>query len=261
MLDPIALASPHVGPITHTEPVNGFAGNQTYRLHTPTGIYYLKASSTAPQEARALELAHSVGVPAPQVVALSLNPPHLISRELPGRPLPGNPASDLPPHLTAVLREAGECLRRVHTLGDPSASWASRLRATLDDLDVLPGPLAERVREAVPDFVASVSGVTPVLLHGDLHPRHLYAVDGRLAGILDWGDAMYGDPLFDLARFSMAGPAATSAFLAGYGAADVPERTLSFYRVLWSLMALQAEHRAGGDWFRPHLNAIAGELS
>jgi aminoglycoside phosphotransferase (APT) family kinase protein len=253
MLDPVALASPHVGPITRVEPVNGFAGNQTFRLHTPAGTYYLKCSATAAEEAQACELAHSVGVPAPHVVALSLNPAHLITSALPGEPL-----ADLSP---AILRAAGECVRRVHTLTDPSASWAPRLQATLDDLGVLPTRLAERVREVVPGFIASVAGVKPVLLHGDLHPRHLYAADGQLTGILDWGDAMYGDPLFDLARFSMAGPAATSAFMTGYGAIDAAERTLSSYRVLWSLMALQAEHRAGGDWFQTHLDAIARELS
>ncbi|WP_328999796.1 aminoglycoside phosphotransferase family protein [Kribbella sp. NBC_00709] len=255
MLDPVALASPHVGPITQVESVNGFAGNQTFRLHTPAGIYYLKLSATAAEEAQACTLAHSVNVPAPHVVALDLNPPYLITAELAGVPLPAGL------HPSTVLREAGECVRRVHTLVDASASWGERLRVALGDLGVLPTHLAERLRAVLPAFVESVAGVKPVLLHGDLHPRHLYAVDDQLTGILDWGDVMYGDPLFDLARFSMAGPAATSAFLAGYGAIDVPERTLSFYRVLWSLMALQAEHRAGGDWFQPHLDTIARELS
>ena len=36
--------------------------------------------------------------------------------------------------------------------------------------------------------------------------------------------------------------------------------TLSRYRVVWSLMAVQAEHAAGGDWFRPRLDTIAREL-
>ncbi|WP_432894071.1 phosphotransferase family protein [Kribbella sp. CA-245084] len=255
MLDPLTLASPHTGPIVRAEPVNGFVGNQTYRLHTPAGIYYLKSSATAAEEAQACERAHSVGVPAPDVVALNLTPhPHLITAELPGRPL-----ADLPPH--SVLRAAGEGLRRVHTLGNPSASWGQQLRLTLGDLSVLPAELAVQVRDVLPGFIEGVADVEPVLLHGDLHPRHLYAVGDQLTGILDWGDATYGDPLFDLARFSMAGASAMSAFMDGYGAVDVPERTLSLYRVLWSLMALQAEHAAGGDWFQPHLDMISRELT
>jgi aminoglycoside phosphotransferase (APT) family kinase protein len=152
-------------------------------------------------------------------------------------------------------------MRRVHTIVDPSASWRDRLRGVLDGLDVLPDRLAARVREVIPPFINSVGDVTPVLLHGDLHLRHVYAEGAELTGILDWGDTTYGDPLFDLARLSMAGPDVTAMFLTGYGDVDAPPRTLSTYRVLWSLIALQAEHAAGGDWIQPHLEVIARDLS
>ncbi|TCC25074.1 aminoglycoside phosphotransferase family protein [Kribbella speibonae] len=254
VLDPTALATPHVGPVISATPVNGFVGNQTFRLETRTAVYYLKIGATVTEEADACRRARSVGVPAPEVVASSAQ--GLITRELPGRLL----AADSP-NLGAVLRTTGECMRRVHTIIDPSVSWADRLLGVLDGLDVLPDRLAARVREVMPKFIESVAGVTPALLHGDLHLRHLHATGAELTGILDWGDTTYGDPLFDLARLSMAGPAATTAFLAGYGAIDAPPRTLSMYRALWSLIALQAEHAAGGDWFRPHLDTIARELS
>ena len=58
----------------------------------------------------------------------------------------------------------------------------------------------------------------------------------------------------------MAGPARTAAFLTGYALSTLLNRTLSLYRALWSLMALHAEHAAGGDWFQPHLDTIAREL-
>lgn len=256
MLDPIALATPHVGAVVRATPVSGFVGNQTFRLETPDGAYYLKVGPAVQQEAEACRLARAVGVPAPEVVAVSSDG-FVITRELPGRPPEAR-------HLGAVLRATGECIRRTHAIVDPSASWEQQLWKVLDGLDgldVLPGRLAARVRDVVPKFLESVAGVTPVLLHGDLHLRHVYAVGDQLTGILDWGDATYGDPLFDLARLSMAGPKVTAAFLAGYGGIDVPARTLSIYRAIWSLNALQAEHRAGGDWFQPHLDVIAVELS
>ncbi|WP_410792013.1 phosphotransferase family protein [Kribbella sp. C-35] len=252
--DPIALAIPHVGPVVRATPVNGFVGNQTFRLETRDAVYYLKAGATVAEEADACRLARSVGVPAPEVVASSAE--YLIMRELPGRPLMAGS-----PDLGAVLRVVGESVRRVHTIVDPSAVWGNRLWGVLDGLDVLPVELAARVREVMPGFVDSVAGVVPALLHGDLHLRHVYAAGAELAGILDWGDAAYGDPLFDLARLSMAGPEVTAAFLAGYGAVDAPARTLSMYRALWSLIALQAEHAAGGDWIQPHLDTIAREVS
>lgn len=248
MLDPIALATPHVGAVMRATPVNGFVGNQTFRLETRAGVYYLKAAETAAEEADACRLARTVDAPAPEVIASSAR--WLITRELPGRPVGS-------PDLGAVLRTVGERVRRVHTIVDPSALWADRLWGVLDGLDVLPDRLAARVREVVPEFVESVAGVTPALLHGDLHLRHVYAEGPELTGILDWGDTTYGDPLFDLARLSMAGPEVMDAFLAGYGPVDAPARTLSMYRMLWSLIALQAEVAAGGDWVQPHLDTIA----
>lgn len=39
----------------------------------------------------------------------------------------------------------------------------------------------------------------PVILHGDYWPGNVLWRDERLAGIIDWEDAMFGDPLADLA--------------------------------------------------------------
>ncbi|TCC61187.1 hypothetical protein E0H73_18235 [Kribbella pittospori] len=81
-----------------------------------------------------------------------------------------------------------------------------------------------------------------------------------LTAIIDWSDATYGDPLYDLARFSISG--ATEALLDGYGIELTPaiEKTFSLYRIVWSLIALYAEHRAGGDWFDAHIVRITKEL-
>ena len=48
-------------------------------------------------------------------------------------------------------------------------------------------------------------GFTPVLLHADLGPEHLLVRDGRLAGVIDWGDARLGDPALDYA-WLLTGP-------------------------------------------------------
>ncbi|MGZ8793102.1 MAG: phosphotransferase [Gaiellaceae bacterium] len=39
----------------------------------------------------------------------------------------------------------------------------------------------------------------PALLHADLGPEHLLVRDGRLAGVIDWGDMRMGDPALDYA--------------------------------------------------------------
>jgi len=254
-LDARALAAAVVGPIAEVESVQGFAGNQTFRLQTVSGeTVYLKSGDTVEAEARACELARSVGVPAPQI--LVVEPTYLICAEVPGSPSSAD----------AVITELGRGLCRLHEIRGYDGSWAERLRQLIERLDVLagimPDDLARRLRVIIPPFVDTVADVEPVLLHCDLHPRHLYAVGNELTGVIDWGDTMYGDPLFDVARFSMSGDVPTKALLAGYGLRTAGlERTLSMYRVLWCLMALHAEHRAGGDWFAAHITTITNELT
>jgi aminoglycoside phosphotransferase (APT) family kinase protein len=61
------------------------------------------------------------------------------------------------------------------------------------DRDLRPG--AKRLFaevEALVDFA-------PALLHADLGPDHLLVRDGRLSGVIDWGDARVGDPALDYA--------------------------------------------------------------
>ncbi|WP_158290862.1 phosphotransferase family protein [Kribbella antiqua] len=250
-----ARAAAVVGPIAQVEQVQGFAGNRTFRLRALSGeTFYLKSGATIQAEARACELARSAGVPAPEILAAETT--YLICAEV-----PGSPSSD-----DAVITEAGRGLRRLHGIRGDDGRWADRLSTPIERLDLLagivPDDLVRRLRVALPPFVDTVADAETVLLHSDLHPRHLYAVGNELTGVIDWGDAMYGDPLFDLARFSMAGDAALDAFLSGYGLNGVGlERTLSMYRILWSLMALHAERAAGGDWFAAHVDTITKELS
>lgn len=42
----------------------------------------------------------------------------------------------------------------------------------------------------------------PKLLHGDFGPKHLLIRDNHIVGVLDFEDAMGGDPVYDLARIS-----------------------------------------------------------
>ena len=41
------------------------------------------------------------------------------------------------------------------------------------------------------------------LLHGDLNDSNIFVKGKELEGIIDWSDSLYGDPLFDFARFRM----------------------------------------------------------
>jgi aminoglycoside phosphotransferase (APT) family kinase protein len=99
----------------------------------------------------------------------------------------------------------------------------------------------------------------PVLVHGDLHVRHLL-VDGAGAptGVIDWGDICLADPAVDLAvAFAAFDGAARAAFVDAYGAFDA-ERELRARALAVRLSALLAGYAAADG--RPALlaEALAG---
>jgi aminoglycoside phosphotransferase (APT) family kinase protein len=71
----------------------------------------------------------------------------------------------------------------------------------------------------------------PVLVHGDLHFRHLLVDGGAASGVIDWGDVCRSDPAIDLPLlWSFVPPSGRTAFLDAYG--PVNEAQLLRARVL-----------------------------
>jgi aminoglycoside phosphotransferase (APT) family kinase protein len=56
--------------------------------------------------------------------------------------------------------------------------------------------LVPRARELLAEL-DTLTGFTPALLHADLFPEHLRVSNGRLVGVIDWGDTRIGDPALD----------------------------------------------------------------
>jgi aminoglycoside phosphotransferase (APT) family kinase protein len=70
-----------------------------------------------------------------------------------------------------------------------------------------------------------------VLVHGDLHFRHLLVDRGAASGVIDWGDVCRSDPAIDLLLvWSFVPPEGRAAFLETYG--PVKEAQLLRARVL-----------------------------
>ena len=84
----------------------------------------------------------------------------------------------------------------------------------------------------------------PVLVHGDLHLRHvLVGTDGAAAGVIDWGDACYADPAVDLAlAYAAFRGQARAAFFAAYGAQPEEERELRARVLALCLCAALADY-------------------
>jgi aminoglycoside phosphotransferase (APT) family kinase protein len=202
-------------------------------------------------ERNAHELAASVGVPVPEVVAVGDG--FLISRAVGGVLL--SEAVDRP-----AIEEAGRYLHAIHdvartgfgwpdgseirgsygTWGDHVAAeleWSIEVIRDLVDIDVVLRAF-ERRREDI-DAIA-----VGRFLHGDLSAWNIL-VDpsiGVITSVIDWADAMVGDPVWDIAVFTSWMPDVTDALLVGY-APESRERfdsLLGFYRTLRHMWGYRA---------------------
>lgn len=130
--------------------------------------------------------------------------------------------------LLAGLREVP--LRQAEALGVPrtaprslealrrmAVAAAERL-ARADEFD------PARLHQLTPPGAAQLAAQpgTAVLVHHALRGEHLVvSADGRVRGVLDWTEAVVGDPAEDIAGLALAvgsGAAVRAATLAGYGA-------------------------------------------
>jgi hypothetical protein len=87
--------------------------------------------------------------------------------------------------------------------------WVEAYRNQCAEFERLVFPVLDsdrrtRARRLFAD-VETLSGFEPALLHADLGPEHLLVRDGRLVGVIDWGDMRVGDPALDYA-WLLAGP-------------------------------------------------------
>ncbi|MFI0370005.1 phosphotransferase [Actinomadura sp. 1N219] len=151
-------------------------------------------------------------------------------------------------HDPALVREAGHGLPL-----DPMGRAAPAIRAarTTGRLDALAELGVWERDPAVDAFLAAarergVPAGDPVIVHGDLHVRHLLlAPDGSVAGVIDWGDVCLADPAVDLSlAYAGFGGAARDALLAGYGLPVPPGREAAARTLALNLSATLAEYAA-----------------
>ncbi|GAA3797791.1 aminoglycoside phosphotransferase family protein [Streptomyces coacervatus] len=87
---------------------------------------------------------------------------------------------------------------------------------------VAPADLADEIREVWGEAVAAPGWESPpVWVHGDLHPANVVVADGTLAGVVDFGALVAGDPAWDLAAAWLLLPAGgASRFFNSYAQSD-----------------------------------------
>ena len=182
------------------------------------------ARAALPDDARAAA-AHTLGVFLRQLHDPGLAADTVAAARDQGVELPVDPMGRADP--ATLVPRTRERLARLLVGG--AAPRDPRIDALLDTAATLPVPAGPLV-----------------LVHGDLHVRHvLVTADGSVGGVIDWGDTCLADPAVDLmvGYAAFVGPA-REAFLEAYG--DVPpERELRARALAVHVTAALLEYAAG----------------
>lgn len=268
-------------PVQNASPVPASAEHQVFRIQRPGIITFLKIAESAhiKPEVAVLGLLTARGVPVPRIEAADPDGAQTGIACVLIRHVGGAPLSHKSPEFAAT----GRILRQVHditlagygslTLGPAGLrghddTWPDMLLQSTHGLEpiahagLVDPALLARATTAVEDRVPALSTPKPGrLLHGDFHTRHVYAEGGRITGIIDWGDASSGDPLYDFGRILHSavlakdlryGIEAVNVVRRTYGSAPWlqgdPIRQLLTYGVVFTLSAMRSEFAGGSPW-------------
>ena len=160
----------------------------------------------AAHEFRLLQLLRSAGIPAPAPIFLDLSntifpTPCIVAEYINGE------TTFAPPDVADTVRQMAAQLAQIHRLNEnladlsflPKRNRGFGERPATHDYSLGEG----RIRDALESVWPSTSTETrnaPVLLHGDFWPGNILWRDGRLVAVIDWEDAMIGDPLAGVAN-------------------------------------------------------------
>ncbi|HEY2310635.1 MAG TPA: phosphotransferase [Gaiellaceae bacterium] len=91
----------------------------------------------------------------------------------------------------------------VDTIVAPRPDWPATYREQGGEFRRVVLPLLDRDERAAGEGllqeIETLTGFESALTHSDLGPSHLLVSDGKLVGVIDWGDAKIGDPAIDYA--------------------------------------------------------------
>jgi aminoglycoside phosphotransferase (APT) family kinase protein len=170
---------------------------------------------TVLREAEVYRALQGGSIPVARLIAVNPQLPAILTEHVPGRADFRRIADSR--ERVSITRQFIEALAMLHKLPlegrgfpglTPDASIADCVRAELKVWQAMyeeagPGdPLIDLAMNWLTHNVPDASG-KPVLVHGDAGPGNFLFVDGRLTALIDWELAHAGDPMEDLAWFSM----------------------------------------------------------
>lgn len=148
-----------------------------------------------------LDALNSAGLAVPKPLVLDdsrtlLHYPYLLMEFVQG-------STEIPTdQLDGRIGAMASCLATIH---DTSIASLPELPRIIDPVAELLGVLPNleewpKLKERAFQLANTEYGGEPVLIHGDFYPRNiLWDEEGEIEAVIDWEDASFGDPLFDVA--------------------------------------------------------------
>jgi aminoglycoside phosphotransferase (APT) family kinase protein len=213
--------------VRHFEPIAGGTLHKLFRIQTETKRWILKIALEAPDfgfaiEGRAMDQLRALGLPALKVGPFSAMSdanlaPFLFMEEAEGRALTRFENSETQQMPEPLLFEFGRALAQVHQKPAAGAGlidvskegwrglhgdWWSYISLRLEEhLQVCAeiGAIDPIEREKIQRLFASALQAPMRLLHGDPGHHNVFSDGQRITAIIDWEDALAGDPVFEIA--------------------------------------------------------------
>ena len=158
----------------------------------------LRNADIARDEFRLLATLRRAGLAVAQPLHLAADhdPPYFITTGIAGAPR--YHLEDRP----AFCRCLAALLSQIHaiSLGRHDLTFLPQQAERLAEYLDAAGPADERIRAAMRRVAHSIKPNASALLHGDFWLGNLLWQGDKLSGIIDWEDAMLGDPLGDLGK-------------------------------------------------------------
>ena len=194
-------------------------------------------------------------LPVPVPIAVDAEAGCLVLPRVPGTPLLALPRAArraFAPQLLAFADAVHALNPSVDVPDDDTTpeQWRAEARETWAAVrDEVPAS-----RRGAIDTVLAGSALTPparrTLIHGDLGAEHVFVDAGRITGVIDWGDAVIGDPALDHGRL-----------LRDLGRTAGGGERARLYAVYTALEDLAFGLQTGGDNYRTNALAALDELT
>ncbi|MCB8976146.1 MAG: phosphotransferase family protein [Ardenticatenaceae bacterium] len=217
----------------------------------------------AERECKALALCqkHHIPVPTPLLLDKSgelLGSPGIVTSFVPGQQL------IQPTDEVTWVAELGQTLAKIHAIpltendlrfmldGNDEVVWFLRHEKTKEEMFTHPD--GRITWQAVYDLLPTIQPTPPALMHIDYWLGNILWQEGRITAVLDWEEASYGNPGYDVAylRLELAmlgGETLADAFLAAYVQAyGRPVANLAFWELAAAARFLPTPEGMIGEW-------------